>query len=211
MASRAVVQQPHWSSKHTTEEDRVRLEEFVVVDRELLKALLALSKKLGENRIAGWSLVGDLGEQLLNVNVPARDISILVERDAFERVIETLRDFNPTRPKEMEQRLPREAIVEKKRHPVFIRSYKSVVNISGKTINILSQLQIKIGNMEWGDVLVFEPAEVNLVGERIRVMPLQLKSELYFSLGWYERVGKIALALFRSQHHAMRREVRKKN
>jgi len=61
-------------------------------------------------------------------------------------------------------------------------------------------LRIKVGEWEWGDPLDFEPEYVYVVGVKVPVVPLKLKTELYLGLGWMDRVRKINEAMARRHH-----------
>ena len=62
------------------------------------------------------------------------------------------------------------------------------------TFKVHGDLQFKVDDWDWGDVLEFDPEYVYVVGAKIAVVPLSVKYELYRSLGWIDRVEKIRLA-----------------
>lgn len=59
--------------------------------------------------------------------------------------------------------------------------------------------QLKVGEWDWGDPLIFETDSVILLGLDVPLMPLRLKSEIYITLGWLERATLISEAFKRAQ------------
>jgi hypothetical protein len=73
-------------------------------------------------------------------------------------------------------------------------------DIGGSRLDVHGELQIKVGNWDWGDPLDFEPDHVYVVGVKVPIVPLKMKSELYTGLGWDDRARKIHEAVVRSRH-----------
>ena len=73
-------------------------------------------------------------------------------------------------------------------------------NIDGQRLDVHGDLRIKVGEWDWGDPLDYEPEYVYVVGVKVPVVPLQLKTELYMGLGWMDRVRKISEANARRHH-----------
>ncbi len=102
--------------------------------------------------------------------------------------------------KDTERKLPRGADIEGMMYPVYIRSSYSEYGVEGVRIELYGDLQIKVGDWEWGDPLDFDPVSVSLVGTEVPVVPLSLSSELDLGLGWMDRVKLISDAIMRSHH-----------
>lgn len=62
-------------------------------------------------------------------------------------------------------------------------------------VKVHGDLQFKVDDWDWGDVLEFDPEYVYVVGAKIALVPLSVKSELYQNLGWIDRVEKIKQAI----------------
>ncbi len=111
-----------------------------------------------------------------------------------------LAKYRVAAPAMMEKKLEREAKIGLKLHPVEIRSYRGQFNVNGSKLDVHGDLQIKVGDWEWGDPLDFYADYVYVVGVKVPVVPLQLKSEIYNGLGWRDRATKIHEAVIRSRH-----------
>src|SRR4029077_4436274 len=103
-------------------------------------------------------------------------------------------------PRLMERELERDAKVDLKPYKVRIKSFTSRFDIEGSRLDVHGDLQIKVGDWDWGDPLDFEPDHVYVVGVKVPIIPLQMKSEIYNGLGWRDRAAKIHEAVIRSRH-----------
>src|SRR5207244_228414 len=79
-------------------------------------------------------------------------------------------------------------------YPVQIKSYEARFQIEGQRLHVYGGLRIRIGEWEWGDPLDYEPEYVYVGSEKLPVVPLRLKTELYIGLGWRDRVKKLDAA-----------------
>ncbi len=102
--------------------------------------------------------------------------------------------------RQVETQIKRNAEIEPKPLPITIKSYASQFNINGQRLNVHGDLRIKVGDWDWGDPLDYEPEYVYVVGVKVPVVPLELKTRLYMGLGWMDRVRKIHDAMARRHH-----------
>lgn len=174
-------------------------EELVVLSRPLLDATMKIGKLL-KDCANKWAISGDVAEVTLGVNVPADHITILTTKEGCDEISGKLAVFQVEGPRLHDKLLEREANIDRKLYPVQIRSYVSRFNVEGSKLDVHGDLQIKVGDWEWGDALDYEPEYVYLVTVKVPVVPLRLKSELYLGLGWMDRVRKINEAVMRAHH-----------
>jgi len=99
-----------------------------------------------------------------------------------------------------ERQVKRNAEINLKPYPIRIKSYSSSFNIQGQRLDVHGNLQIKVGDWDWGDPIDYEPEYVYVVNVKVPAAPLELKKELYRGLGWYDRVSKIHAAMARRHH-----------
>ena len=174
-------------------------EELVVISQPILNATLKIGnllKDFSEN----WGIGGDAGEIIGGVNVHPDHITILTTKKGCEEASKRLKAFYVEGPREVERQLERNAEIDSKTIPVRIKSYASQFNIEQQKVNVHGDLQIKVGEWDWGDPLDFEPEYVWVVGVKVPIVPLGLKTELYMGLGWTDRVKKINAAMARRHH-----------
>ncbi len=168
-----------------------QLSHFVnIIPQEYLKALLILHDKLGDKTIK-WVLTGDLAESLRVVKVEPNCIEIVTSEDDAQRILPAVQEFAPTPITFQTQKLSRNALIQGKEYPVYIRSYFFNFNLNSVKVKVQGDLQYKVGHWDWGDIFDFTPDYVSVVGKRIAVTPLSIATELYQSLGWVDRVDKI--------------------
>jgi hypothetical protein len=174
-------------------------EELVVLSKPLLDATIIIGQRLLDctNK---WAIAGDVGEVISGVNVQPDHISILTTREGCDEITRKLAAYQVEPPHLVERELEREARVDLSLHKVKIKSYTSRMSVDGSRLDIHGDLQIKVGNWEWGDPLDFEPDYVYVVGVKVPIIPLKMKSELYTGLGWTDRAAKIHEAVIRSRH-----------
>jgi hypothetical protein len=149
-----------------------------------------LHEKLGDKTIK-WVLTGDLAESLRIVKVEPDCIEIVTSKDDAQRIFEAVQEFVPDPITFQTQTLSRNALIQGKEYPVYIRSYFFNFNLNSVKVKVQGDLQYKVGRWDWGDVFDFTPEYVSVVGKRIAVIPLSIATELYQSLGWVDRVDKI--------------------
>jgi len=167
-----------------------------IIPQKYIDALLALHARLEDKNI-GWSISGDLGEELRTINVNPDCIEILTSKEGVEQIWEAMKEFNPTTIAFQTQQLSRNAIVEEKEYPVYVQSHYFDFSIDMTKVKVHGDLQYRIDTWDWGDKLEFTPEYTYLVGKKIAVVPLSLKYELYQMLGWTDRAEKIRQVLER--------------
>ena len=181
-------------------ESRVpRPDELVVLSKPLLEATIIIGELL-KNCSAKWAFAGDLGEILFGVNVNPDHIVILTNSAGCDEITQSLAAFKVQAPRVSERQVKRTAEIDLKPYPINIKSYYSNFNIQGLKLDVHGDLQIKVGDWDWGDPIDFEPEYVYVVSVKVPVAPLELKKELYRGLGWYDRVSKIHAAMARRHH-----------
>ena len=174
-------------------------EELVVLDKPLLEATIEVGKLLKDCQ-AKWALAGDIGEILNGVNVKPDHLTILTNIAGCEEISKRLERFLVEAPRQVESQINRNAEIEPKPLPITIKSYLSQFNLNGQRLNVHGDLRIRVGDWDWGDPLDYEPEDVYVVGVKVPVLPLELKTQLYRGLGWYDRVSKIHAAMARRHH-----------
>jgi hypothetical protein len=174
-------------------------EEFVVLSKPLLDATIKLGEEL-KDCPTRWAIAGDVGELLFGVNVEPDHIAVLTSTEGCNELRARLQTFEVELPSLVEKKLARNAEIDLKQLPVKIKSYAGRFNIDGQRLDVHGDLRIKIGEWDWGDPLDYEPEYVYVVGVKVPVVPLQLKTELYMGLGWMDRVRKINEANARRHH-----------
>jgi hypothetical protein len=174
-------------------------EELVILNKPLLDATMTIGQAL-KDCTNKWALSGDVAEVISGVNVQPDHVTVLTTREGCDEIFKTLARHCVSAPAAGERKLEREAKVELKSYPVRIRSYKAQFDIDGSRLDVHGDLQIKVGDWEWGDPLDCEPDYVYVVGVKVPVVPLQMKSEIYNGLGWRDRAVKIHEAVIRSRH-----------
>jgi hypothetical protein len=176
-----------------------KAEELVVLNKPLLDATTMIGKAL-DGCTNKWALSGDVAEVISGVNVQPDHVTILTTREGCNEIVKKLAGHCISAPETGERKLKREAKVELKAYPVKIKSYRAQFDINGTRLDVHGDLQIKVGDWEWGDPLDYEPDYVYVIGVKIPVVPLQMKSEIYNGLGWRDRAVKIHEAVIRSRH-----------
>ena len=172
-----------------------RKEPFTLIDPALVRGLLSIHEKLRGSGV-NWSIGGDLGEALRGVKVDADSIELVTDEDGAKKIFEAVsNDYNPTEIKYFMQRLPRDATINEKEYPVYIRSHYFEFQVNAVRVRVHGDLQYKVGEWDVGDILEFDPEQVYIVGEEMSVIPLLLKYEIARALGWKDRQEKILEAI----------------
>jgi hypothetical protein len=174
-------------------------EELVVLSKPLLDATIKIGKGLLDCNNK-WAIGGDVAEVISGVNVRPDYISILTTKEGCDEITRKLAKYQDELPHIVERELDREARINLNLHKVRIKSYNSRMNVDGSRLDVHGNLQIRVGDWEWGDPLDFEPDYVYVVGIKMPIVPLKMKSELYTGLGWTDRAAKIHEAVMRSRH-----------
>jgi hypothetical protein len=174
-------------------------EDFVVLGEPLLNATLKLAGVLRSCE-SKWAMSGDAGELVSGVNVRADHLTILTTPNGCEEISRKLAENVVQTPRSVEKKLDREAKVDIESYPVYIKSHEARFQIDGQRLEVYGGLQIKVGDWEWGDPLDYDADYVYVGSEKLPVVPLRLKTELYVGLGWMDRVKKINEAMVRRHH-----------
>lgn len=178
---------------YTTNVNRIRQQlasVLAVVEPTYIGALLALHKKLAKRGI-DWAVSGDLGEALKTVQVAPDCLEIVMSRKGAAQIFLAVQDCSPKGVYFQTHQLPRNALVDGKEYPVYVRSYFFDFTINGVKAKVFGDLQFKISDWDWGGRLEFAPDHVYVVGVKTNVVPLAVKYKLYRSLGWVDRAEKV--------------------
>ena len=176
-----------------------RPEEIVILPLPLLRATEKIGRTLKDMQ-AKWGFDGDAGEIIKGVNVHTDHLEIITTKAGTEEVCKLLAEYVTTPAGEMEKRLARDADVDAKMLPVYIKSFYAELTVDKVRVEVYGDLQYKVAEWEWGDPIDFIAEYVNVVGTNVPTVPLRLKSELDLGLGWLDRVELISDAVIRSQH-----------
>lgn len=169
---------------------------FAIIPGPYLDVLLILHEKL-KNVKDTWAVGGQLGESLRAVRNKPASVEILTSEKGIEHIFQALTEYSPTVPTTKTEKLSRDALIEGKAFPTYLRSLYSEFQVRNIKVRIFGNLQIKINDWDWGDPIEFSPESTIVVGKRINVVPLAIKLELYTLLGWTDRVEKIKKVLAR--------------
>jgi hypothetical protein len=175
-------------------------DEVAYLTQPVLKAVIMLGTSLKDMN-AKWAIGGDAGELIKGVHVKADHIEILTTTEGCNEVCEMLKEYVTLQPAPMEKKLERDADVDAKMYPVFVKSHYAELTINNVKVEVYGDEQIKVGEWEWGDALDFEPDYSYIVGKKVPIIPLRLKTELDLGLGWLDRLELISKALASGQHH----------
>ena len=176
-------------------------DEVVIVPPQILKVATTVSNRLTPNVHAMWAFGGDIGEQLLGVNVNSDHLEILTTTSGCEEICEELSECVTLKPATAEKKLDREADVEGTMLPVHIKSHYAELTVDGVKIEVYGDKQIKVGEWEWGDPIFFNADYTYVSGGKLPLVPLSLNSELDIGLGWMDRVSKISDAVIQKHHN----------
>lgn len=171
---------------------------LTIVPQQYINALLMLQKKLDGKNIE-WSVGGDLGEELATVDVNPDCVEILTSQEGAKQIALAVEEFKPSPLTFRTQKLARNAKIEAKEYPVYIRSYYCDFDIETAKVKVYGGLQYRIDDWDWGDKLEFTPEYISVVGDKIAIVPLHIKYELYQRLGWTDRAEKVKSVIMRGR------------
>jgi hypothetical protein len=163
---------------------------LIIVPPTYVSALLKLHEKLDGKNIE-WALSGDLGEALRTVRVTPDCIEIVASKDAAQQIHDAVSDFNTKPIADVVEKLNRNALIQGKEYPIYVRSSYFEFDLDKITVKVYGDLQYKVDDWEWGDTFQFTPDIVNIAGKKTSVVPLNIKYDLYSSLGWLDRAENI--------------------
>jgi hypothetical protein len=170
---------------------------FTVIPPNYVKAISVLHEKLGDIK---WAIGGDLAECFRTVQVVPDGIELICSKQDAERIHQAVAGFKPTTVALHTKNLSRNAVINGKEYPIYIRSHQFGFKLHGITVSVQGNLQFRVGEWEWGDPLDFSPEYVNVVGKKTAVMPLGIAAQMYQTLGWADRVEKIRRVIRKPSH-----------
>ena len=175
-------------------------EDIFFVPNNLLACLYEIAPKIKESG-AWWALTGDLSDSMRGVHLHATEVEILTDEAGLEKISNALSSYNPSPTQVKERRLERDAELGLgfDKYPILEKSTSTEFTWKGVKVIVKGNCQMKVGDWEWGDPLIFEPDAVNLRGVFIPLMPLGLKSEFYITLGWLDKARLVSDAVSRAQ------------
>ncbi len=144
-----------------------------------------------DNREINWIVNGDLAEALRTVKINPDCIEIVCTKQDAEKILQAVQDLDPSPIDYQTIQLPRNAVIEGSEQPILIKSYYFDFNLESILVKVHGDLQFKVGNWDWGDVFLFAPEYVYVVGKKTGVTPLTIKAELYQSFGWNDRFEQV--------------------
>ncbi len=159
-----------------------------------MDVVLTLNERLKGKEIR-WALGGDLGEALRTVHVEPTCVEIITDENGFGIIFEEVKEYNPENVGFITETLTRRAIIGGKKYPLAIRSHFFGFLINSVEVKVYSDIQFQIADWGWGDKVEVDPEYVLIGGQRIAVMPLHIKLELYKGLGWIDRAEKVTRVL----------------
>lgn len=174
-------------------------EEVVVVPAPILKAATKVANQLKGLQVM-WAIGGDIGEQMMGVNVNSDHLEILTTKEGCDQMCEDLASYVKIKPADTEKKLDRDADIDGKMLPIYVKSRYAELSVDGIRVEIYGDEQIKVGEWEWGDPLFFNADYTYVSGGKIPLVPLALKSELALGLGWLDRVSLISDAVLQKHH-----------
>ena len=184
---------------YTTDIKKIREQLSTVlatIEPAYVDAIVLLNKRLARTH-AEWAITGELGEALRTVQVKPDCIEIVADKKGASEIFLAFKESNSKGLFIQTQKLDRNAVVNGKEYPVYIRSHYFEFTLAGIPVKVHGDLQYRVSDWEWGDKLEFTPEHVYVVGAKTSVVPLQVKYELYQGLGWTDRAEKISQVLAR--------------
>ncbi len=165
-------------------------EVLYVISSQYVKALVALHQRL-ENKNINWIVDGDLAEALRTVKVNPDCIEIVCTKQDAEKIFQAVQDLNPSPFNYQTRQISRNAVIDSSEFPVHVRSYYFDFNLDSVLVKVQGALQFKVGEWDWGEIFLFAPEYVYVVGKKTAITPLTIKAELYQYLGWVDRFEKV--------------------
>jgi hypothetical protein len=175
-------------------------EDVTILNPTLLKTVVMLGGEL-KDLGAKWAIGGDAGEIIKGVHLKTDYLEILTTKEGCGEICKLLAEYVTLPPADAEKKLPREADVDGKMYPVYIKSRYAELTVNKVKVEVYGDEQIKVGEWEWGDPLDFEPDYSYIVNSKVPIVPLRLKSELDLGLGWLDRLELISAAIMSGMHH----------
>ncbi|MGA2664943.1 MAG: hypothetical protein ABSF83_08370 [Nitrososphaerales archaeon] len=178
-----------------------RPEDVPLVPIPILRASSKILEGLKDTVHAKWAVGGDAGAVMAGVNVTPEYIEILTTKEGCDEISRALARYQTLAPAMVERKLPREAEIDGKMLPVYIRSHYAELSVDGVKVEVHGDKQIKVGEWEWGDPLDYTADYTYISGGRLPLVPLSLMSELDLGLGWLDHVKLISDAVMMKFHN----------
>jgi hypothetical protein len=175
-------------------------DEVSVLAAPVLKVVIYLGIELKDLQ-EKWAIGGDAGEIIKHVQLRTDHVEIITTKKGCEEICGLLKEHVTLAPALAEKKLERDADVDGKMLPVFVKSHYAELTVSGVRVEVYGDYQIKVGEWDWGDSLDFEPDYSFIVGKKVPIVPLRLKQELDLGLGWLDRLELISAAVASGHHH----------
>jgi hypothetical protein len=170
------------------------------VEKKFMDGLPAFIECLRSTDVR-WALGGDLADAMRGVDLSPEFAEIYTDKHGAATIHDAVRTYHPSELKLVEQRLPRDADVGGKPYPIYVRSHFFEVTVKNAPLRVHGDLQYKVGEWPWGDVVEFNPEPLSLVGEMLNIVPMNFRLDLYRSLGWKDKVDAINVAIMKSTEH----------
>ena len=169
-------------------------EVLFIVPTKYVNAILSLHQRF-EGKKINWVVHGDLAEALRTVQVEPDCLEIVCTKQDSEKIFQLVQDLNPSPFNYQTRQLSRNAVIDGSEFPIFVKSHYFDFNLDSVTVKVQGDLQFKVGNWDWGDIFLFAPEYVYIVGKKTAVTPLTIKAELYQYFGWSDRFEKVKVVI----------------
>jgi len=169
-------------------------EVLFIVPIKYVNAISSLHQRF-EGKNINWGVNGDLAEALRTVQVEPDCIEIICAKQDAEKIFQVVQDLNPSPIKYQSRQLTRNAVIDGSEFPIQLRSYYFDFNLESVMVKVQGDLQFRVGNWDWGDIFLFAPEYVYIVGKKTAITPLAIKAELYQYFGWTDRFEKVKVVI----------------
>ena len=169
-------------------------EVLFIVPIKYVNAISSLHQRF-EGKNINWVVNGDLAEALRTVQVEPDCIEIICAKQDAEKIFQVVQDLNPSPIKYQSRQLTRNAVIDGSEFPIQLRSYYFDFNLESVMVKVQGDLQFRVGNWDWGDIFLFAPEYVYIVGKKTAITPLAIKAELYQYFGWTDRFEKVKVVI----------------
>ena len=163
------------------------------IEPQYIDALMFLHKRLTKNHVE-WAVGGELGEALRAVQVKPECIEIVTSKKGAAQIFLAVKEYAPKGVYFQIQKLDRNAVVDEKEYPVFLRSYYFEFSLGRIKVKVHGDLQFRIKDQDWSEKVSFNPEYMYVEGTKTAIVPLHIKYDIYRHLGWNDRIEKIMQA-----------------
>jgi hypothetical protein len=169
-------------------------EVLFIVPTKYVTAISSLHQRF-EGKNINWVVNGDLAEALRIVQVEPDCIEIICTKQDSEKIFQVVQDLNPSPINYQYRQLTRNAVIDGSEFPIQVRSYYFDFNLESVMVKVQGDLQFKVGDWDWGDIFLFAPEYVYVVGKKTAITPLTITAELYQYFGWTDRFEKVKVVI----------------